>query len=97
MTPKTNTFMPNFRTAINTDDCFSDNPLTLIPQNRVCNFCIATVHSTLVNEGIPQCLRITKKVSLNIESEDSYVYILSGQKLIKNAKNGPIWQVFENL
>ena len=24
----------------------------------------------------------------------SYVYILSGQKLIKNAKNGPIWRVF---
>ena len=30
-----------------------------------------------------------KKVSFNIASEASYVYILSGQKLIKNAKNGP--------
>ena len=27
----------------------------------------------------------------------SYVYILSGQKFIKNAKNGPFWRVFENL
>ena len=38
-----------------------------------------------------------KKVSLNIASEASYVYILSGQKLNKNAKNGPFWRVFENL
>ena len=29
-----------------------------------------------------------KKVSFNIASEASYVYILSGQNLIKNAKNG---------
>ena len=43
---------------------------------------------------IPQCLKITEKVSFNIASEASYVYILSGQKLIKNAKNGPIWRVF---
>ena len=30
-----------------------------------------------------------KKVSFNIASEASYVYILCGQKLIKKAKNGP--------
>ena len=42
-------------------------------------------------------LKITEKVSFNIASEASYVYILSGQKLIKNAKNGQFWQVFENL
>ena len=41
-----------------------------------------------------QCLKITEKVSYNIAS---YIYILSGQKFIKNAKNGPIWRVFENL
>ena len=35
-----------------------------------------------------QCLKITEKVSFNIASEASYVYILSGQKLIKNAING---------
>ena len=44
-----------------------------------------------------QCLKITEKVPFNIASEASYVYILSGQKLIKNAKNGQFWQVFENL
>ena len=44
-----------------------------------------------------RCLKITEKVSFNIVSEASYVYILSGQKLIKNAKNGPIRRVFENL
>ena len=30
---------------------------------------------------------MTEKVSFNIASEASLVYILSGQKLIKNAKN----------
>ena len=45
----------------------------------------------------PRCLKITEKVSFNIASEASYVYILSGQKLIKNVKNCPVWRVFENL
>ena len=42
-----------------------------------------------------RCLKKSEKVSFNIASEASYVYILSGQKLIKNAKNGLIWRVFE--
>ena len=42
-------------------------------------------------------MKITEKVAFNIASEASYVYILSGQKLIKNAKNGPFWRVFESL
>ena len=42
-------------------------------------------------------LKITEKVSFNIASEASYLYILSGQKLIKNAKNSSFWRVFENL
>ena len=46
---------------------------------------------------MPRCLKITEKVSLKIASEASYFYFLCGQKLIKNAKNGPIWRVFENL
>ena len=33
-----------------------------------------------------QCLKITEKVSFNVASQASYVYILSGQKFIKNAK-----------
>ena len=36
-----------------------------------------------------------RKVSFNIASEASYVYILSGQKFIKNAKNGQFWRVFK--
>ena len=51
----------------------------------------------LNSKGPARCLKITEKISLNIASEASYFYILSGQKLIKNAKNGPFWQVFENL
>ena len=39
-----------------------------------------------------QCLKIKEKVSFNIASEASYVYILSGQKLMKNAK---IWSILE--
>ena len=33
-----------------------------------------------------RCLKITEKVSFKLASEASYFYILSGQKLIKNAK-----------
>ena len=46
---------------------------------------------------LTRCLKITEKISFNILSEASYVYILSGQKLFQNAKNGPFWRVFENL
>ena len=50
---------------------------------------------TLSLESIPdklkaQCLKIAQKVAFNMASEASYIYILSGQKLFKNAKNGPI-------
>ena len=36
-----------------------------------------------------RCLKITEKVSFNIASEASYVYILMEQKLIQNGNNGP--------
>ena len=49
------------------------------------------------NGTCSRCLKITEKVSFNNASDASYVYILSGQKLIKNVKNGPFWRVFENL
>ena len=59
------------------------------------------VSNLLIRPQLPssstQCLKITEKVSFNIASEASYIYILSGQKLIKNAKNGQIWRVLENL
>ena len=41
-----------------------------------------------------RCMKVIEKVSFNIASEASYVYILSGQKLIKIDKNGPFWRVF---
>ena len=34
-----------------------------------------------------QCVKIKEKVSFNIASEVSYVYIFGRQKFIKNAKN----------
>ena len=43
---------------------------------------------------VTQCLKITEKVSFNIASEASYVYILSGQKFIKNAKKWSILASF---
>ena len=52
----------------------------------------------LVQGGLTsQYMKIAKKVAFNIASEASYIYILSGQKLIKNVKNGPICRVFENM
>ena len=47
-------------------------------------------------QGKAQCLKITQKVSFKMASEASYVFILSGQKLIKSAKNVVFWQVFDN-
>ena len=49
------------------------------------------------NLTVSRCLKITEKVSFNIASEASYVYILSWQKFIKNAKNTQFGQFFENL
>ena len=37
-------------------------------------------------------LKITEKVSFNIASEASYIYILTGQKFIINVKNGQFGQ-----
>ena len=41
---------------------------------------------TFIN-GVSRCMKITEKVPFNIASDASYVYILSGQKFIKNAQN----------
>ena len=51
----------------------------------------------ILNSIQAQCLKISEKVAFNIASEASYVYILSGQKLIKNAKNGPFGEFLKNL
>ena len=48
------------------------------------------IYYTLFNFTVwSQCLKITEKVAFKIASEASYVYILNGQKLTKNAKIGP--------
>ena len=41
--------------------------------------------------------KITKKVAFNLVSEASYGYILSGQKIMKNAQKWSILAFFENL
>ena len=49
------------------------------------------------NVIIARCLKITEKVSFNIASGASYVYILSGQKLNKKCQKcqkWSIWRVF---
>ena len=43
-------------------------------------------HTSRVSLSVSRCLKITEKVSFNIASGANYVYILSGQKFIKNAK-----------
>merc|ERR1711860_289312 len=53
----------------------------------------STVVIILIYFFYVRCLKLTEKVSFNIASEASYVHILSGQKLIKNAKNGQFWRV----
>ena len=60
-------------------------------------FYILSQNSKIIFGALPHCLKITEKVSFNIASEASYVYILSAQKFIKNAKNGPFWRVLQNL
>ena len=45
-------------------------------------------------------MKIIEKVAFNFASEASYVHILSGHKLVENAKNGKngsFWRVFGNL
>ena len=44
--------------------------------------------------AIARCLKITEKVSFNFTSEANYVFTITGEKLIKKAKNGTLWQVF---
>ena len=60
------------------------------PSVTRCVLCVQKEEKDSKNCIIPleTSLQITEKVSVNIASEASYVYILSGQKLIKNAKNG---------
>ena len=60
---------------------------------HLCFFCRRAFHSLLrLNESLKrtkgtQCLKIIEKVAFYIASKASYVYNLSGQKFIENAKN----------
>ena len=56
----------------------------LVPHKVDCHFKLV---SLLTKETSAQCLKIAPKVAYNIASEASYV-LKSGQKFIKNAKNG---------
>ena len=47
-------------------------------------------------DGCPQWLKIQEKVSFNMAREASYIYIMSGQKLMKVAKNGQTWNLRSN-
>ena len=60
--------------------------ILLILKSRILNLYL----KVFLSKSFPlaRCLKITEKVSFNNTSEASYVYILSKQKLIKNAKNG---------
>ena len=64
---------------------------------RLDNRVVPTYSTCHNNKGSQeaQCLKITEKVSFNIASEASYLYILSGQ-LIKNARNGQLGEFSTN-
>ena len=50
----------------------------------------------LISVCISQCLKITQKSSIwHCASEASYVYILSGQNFLKNAKKSPTFRKLE--
>ena len=61
------------------------------------DYCVFLLLTKKLQFHGPWCLKITEKVSFSIASEASYVYILSGQKFVKNAKNGQFLRVFESL
>ena len=72
-----------------------------IAKNSLGNYCTIDTKGCLdgwncefseMKSYITQCLKITQKVSFNIASEASYVYILSGKKLNKNTKNNQFWK-----
>ena len=64
----------------------------LSPISRLKNHC-HEYYLPINKTFISRCLKITEKVSFNIVSEANYVYILSGQKLLKNALIGQFWEV----
>ena len=69
------------------------------------NQIVHTDKSATCSESLKEPLIPTKKVVICtvfenhriVSCEANYIYILSGQKFIKNAKNSQFWRVFEKL
>ena len=69
------------------------------------NQIVHTDKSATCSESLKEPLIPTKKVVICtvfenhriVSCEANYIYILSGQKFIENAKNGPFWRVVESL
>ena len=59
---------------------------------KLWKFCKNQMNRT--DSSHPRCLKITEKVSFNMASEASYVYILSGQKLTKKCQKWSILASF---
>ena len=68
-------------------------PSTSITTTVITTFFLPSLEKAQKYHLVHSGLKIAQKVAFNLASEASYVYILSGQKFIKNAKNGQ----FENL
>ena len=71
----------------------NETPRMLMDNGETTDFRDYIKASRVNNEKIEnhpksQCLKIIENVAFNILSEASYIYMFSGQKLIKNAKNG---------
>ena len=76
-------------------------PLDLLLLTNIAEF-FSRMHQQFSEEKneerlLSHCLKIAKKVAFKIASEASYVYILSGQKFIKEAENDQFWRFFENV
>ena len=79
--------------SVSKRDPNSKNPQVVLPLLSTAwlqssTFMLSYTHNNadVKNPDFARCLKITEKVSFNIASEASYVYFLSGQKLIKYAK-----------
>ena len=57
-----------------------------VPKSRTLRVTFVQIEFLVTKNSL--CLKIAEKVAFDIASEASYVYILSRQKFIKNAKNG---------
>ena len=65
---------------------------------KICTWNPFDVLNYFMSQNLELWHKNHRKVSFNIASEGSYVYILSGQKSsLKMPKNGPFWRLFDDL